>query len=201
MSAICGMADLNFNTFDFELLRAMAKAMTMQGWDTSLSYIKGGVGLQGDLKRNENGQKSLFVKSAPSGNLAIIFDGELSNKKELSVGLSLSDNSCSAELALSAYATLGVSALSYLDGEFAFAIYNEQQKELLLAKDKKGAKPLFYTLQPQALIFASEITPLLCALPTSDNPEKSISELPSGCFAVYSPFGLEICLIGEPYHP
>ena len=191
MSVICGIADLCGGIFQFEILKNMSRSLKVYGQKSSFAYINRGVGLQA-----ENEAKNYSVKVGKQGNLAIVFDGELDNKKELASPLSLSEDICSAELAISLYSEIGSSALNYFSGEFALAIYDEPQRALILSRDKKGAKPLFYTLESQTLIFASEYTALLCA---SASRDQEICELKAGCFAAYSPFGLEIRMIGEAF--
>lgn len=209
MSSICGTVDLNTRIFNFERLNAMAKALRLRGRCGSHAYIKDGVGLHS----NQNNASDLFTLTRKEGSLTIVFDGSISNKEEICESLSLPHSLDSAELALRAYAALGARALSYFDGEFALAIYDERQKELLVARDKRGAKPLFYTVLDSTFIFASEIKALLCASPSCLEVEcaalseliafpdddivtsdiyRNVNELPRGCFAIYSRLGLQI---------
>ena len=209
MSSICGTVDLNTRIFNFERLNAMAKALRLRGRGGSHAYIKDGVGLHS----NQNNASELFTLSRKAGNLTIVFDGSISNKDELCEWLSLPNTIDSAELALRAYATLGTRAPSYFDGEFALAIYDERQKELFVARDKRGAKPLFYTVIGSTFIFASEVKALLCASPSclevdraalselivspsddiaTSDIYRNLNELPVGCFAIYSGLGLQI---------
>jgi len=56
---------------------------------------------------------------------------------------------------------LGPNCLQLLNGQFAIAIWDTRKKELFLARDRLGIRPLFYTLLPQGLVFGSEIKALL----------------------------------------
>ncbi|MCQ2382140.1 MAG: asparagine synthase (glutamine-hydrolyzing) [Clostridia bacterium] len=70
--------------------------------------------------------------------------------------------SCDTELVLKMFAVEGAKSLQYLNGIFAFAIYEKTSNRLFLARDPIGVKPLFYSIQNGALVFASEIKALFC---------------------------------------
>ena len=65
---------------------------------------------------------------------------------------------------LQAYDEYGVECLARLEGMFAFAIWDEHKRELLLARDHLGIKPLFFHLHEDGIVFASEMKPL-CLVP------------------------------------
>ncbi len=97
--------------------------------------------------------------------LAITFNGEIYNflelKKELTIkGHEFTTNS-DTEVILKAYAEYGEKCVERLDGMFAFAIWNENRKELFLARDRFGKKPLYYSFDKNNnIVFASEIKTL-----------------------------------------
>jgi asparagine synthase (glutamine-hydrolysing) len=62
---------------------------------------------------------------------------------------------------LNAWAAWGPKALDRLNGMFAFAIWDRQEKELVLARDRYGIKPLYYIELPQAFLFGSEVKAML----------------------------------------
>lgn len=101
-----------------------------------------------------------------SGNLAIVFNGEIYNhvdlRRELAsrghVFRSLSDT----EVILAAYREWGTACLSHLNGMFAFAIFDALERMVFLARDRAGEKPLFYAHgQGGSLSFASELKALM----------------------------------------
>lgn len=103
--------------------------------------------------------------------LTIAFNGEIYNFRELraelkALGASFRSNS-DTEVLLVAYAQWGVSCLERLNGMFSFALYDDLTKELLLARDRAGEKPMFYTLIDNTLYFSSELKGLMAnsALP------------------------------------
>lgn len=96
-----------------------------------------------------------------SNTFYIVFNGEIFNyvelKKELiNKGHRFQTNS-DTEVLLHAYMEYGSGCLHKLNGQFAFAIWNDKKKELFLARDRVGIRPLFYTRHNNMFLFASEI--------------------------------------------
>src|SRR5262249_31533571 len=60
-----------------------------------------------------------------------------------------------------AYEQYGDACVSHLEGMFAFAVWDEAQQTLLLARDRVGEKPLYYYASPTAFVFGSELRALL----------------------------------------
>jgi asparagine synthase (glutamine-hydrolysing) len=117
--------------------------------------------------------------------LAIVFNGEIYNyqdiRRELSEGNQWKGNS-DTEVLLAAYAKWGTDCLRHLNGMFAFAIYDEQTKQLFIARDRAGKKPLYYYRDEHKLVFASELNCLKALLPLQMNPDHFYSYLRSGTF-------------------
>lgn len=95
----------------------------------------------------------------------IVFNGEIYNYKPLrreleSAGLRFRTES-DTEVLLAGYAHWGCALFHRLDGMFALAIYDGQRRELLLARDRLGEKPLYYARTSSALVFASELRALI----------------------------------------
>jgi asparagine synthase (glutamine-hydrolysing) len=83
-------------------------------------------------------------------NLAIIFNGEIYNYKELQQKLETEKqvkfiSASDTEVVLEMYRNYGVECLNYFIGMFAFAVYNKDTAELFLVRDHFGIKPVFYT--------------------------------------------------------
>lgn len=105
----------------------------------------------------------------------ITFNGEIYNYKELRLklekeGLKFKSNS-DTEVILALYAKYKIKCLKYLRGMFAFAIYDQKDKTLFIARDRLGKKPVKYHLTEDVFIFASElkaILPLLSKSPGID---------------------------------
>jgi asparagine synthase (glutamine-hydrolysing) len=99
------------------------------------------------------------------GEHVIVFNGEIYNFKELRADLALGGHRfrshSDTEVVLAAYREWGLDCLQHLNGMFAFAIYDAREQRLLLARDRAGEKPLFYSLSDEALRFGSELKAIL----------------------------------------
>lgn len=93
------------------------------------------------------------------------FDGQIYNRHDLKDELEKRghefETDSDAEIALKAYVQWGAGALNRFSGVYAFVIFNKQENELFLARDRFGIKPLYYTVFDDVLAFASEIKGLL----------------------------------------
>jgi asparagine synthase (glutamine-hydrolysing) len=101
----------------------------------------------------------------PGSELCIVFNGEIYNfadlRRELMVrGYSFSSRS-DTEVILAAYREWGPDCLSRLNGMFALAVYDGRRRQLFLARDRAGEKPLYYSLKQGVLRFASELKGLM----------------------------------------
>jgi asparagine synthase (glutamine-hydrolysing) len=110
----------------------------------------------------QTGQQPL---SSADGKYWIVFNGEIFNYIELRsalLGLGHSFRTESdTEVLLHAYIEYGPECLNKLNGQFAFAIWNNEKEELFLARDRVGIRPLFYTWAHHHFVFGSEIKTLL----------------------------------------
>ncbi|MEO6096563.1 MAG: asparagine synthase (glutamine-hydrolyzing) [Fibrobacteria bacterium] len=99
------------------------------------------------------------------GGLCISFNGEIYNYRELKDELSAKGarfrSHSDTEVILAAYREWGTGAVTRLNGMFAFALYDMREESLFLARDRAGEKPLFYSLDGDAIRFASELKGLL----------------------------------------
>ena len=100
-----------------------------------------------------------------SGRYTIVFNGEVFNFQEIKnklIGLGhVFHTTSDTEVVLKSYIQFGEQILPMLNGFFAFAIYDNQQKSLFIARDRMGIKPLHYFLDEDKLLFASEMKSLL----------------------------------------
>lgn len=96
----------------------------------------------------------------------IIFNGEIYNHDEVRKQFGLAGHTSSdTETLLLLYRKFGTSFLNYLDGMFAFAIYDKEAKTIFIARDRAGKKPLYYFQDNQSIVFASELNCLKGLLP------------------------------------
>ena len=103
--------------------------------------------------------------SNEDGSLVLVFNGEIFNFKQLAHelrarGHKFRSNS-DGEVIVHLYEELGADCIHRLNGQFAFALWDKRRQKLLLARDRVGLKPLFYTVTDGVLIFASEIKSIL----------------------------------------
>lgn len=95
----------------------------------------------------------------------LVYNGELYNTRELrreleTLGHTFTGHS-DTEVVLHAYIQWGEGCLERFNGIFAFAVWEEGAQKLFLARDRIGVKPLFFSPEPDRLIFASEIKTIL----------------------------------------
>jgi asparagine synthase (glutamine-hydrolysing) len=99
-----------------------------------------------------------------NGSVWIVFNGEIYNHKDLRKFLEKSHNfksNTDTEALIHLYEEKGEKMLEYLQGMFAFCIYDIKKKKLFLARDRVGIKPLYYAILEKGLIFCSEIKGML----------------------------------------
>lgn len=109
------------------------------------------------------------------GRYVITYNGEVYNYLELRRELEAKGerfvSRSDTEVLLAAYKVWGRECVSHFRGMFAFALWDEREKSLFLARDRCGEKPLFYYRDNQCLAFASELKgllPLLISRPALD---------------------------------
>lgn len=155
-------------------LEKMLISIAHRGPDVSQTFIDKGFAAIGhnrlsiiDLSVNAN-----QPFSDPSGRFHLTFNGEIYNYKELraEIGSRYSFKSQSdTEVLLASFIVFGKGCLEKLNGMFAFAVWDSQEKKLFAARDRFGVKPFYYFKDEQKLCFASEIK----ALKTVSNPDFS----------------------------
>ena len=129
-------------------------------------------------------------------NHCIVYNGEVYNHPTLRAELEARGyhyrTRCDTETVLHLYAAHGFEAPRYLRGMFAFAIWDRERRELFLARDRFGVKPLYYALTPDgSLYFASEIKALLAAnavaprLNAAALPDYLANHAPSGADTLF----------------
>ncbi|MGV3524466.1 MAG: asparagine synthase (glutamine-hydrolyzing) [Candidatus Sericytochromatia bacterium] len=111
------------------------------------------------LDLSEHGRQPFY---SADGRYAIVFNGEIYNYLELARehGLVLRTR-CDTEVLLELYVRYGAKMLDWLNGMFAFVIYDTLTGALFAARDRLGIKPLYVHEQGQTISFSSEIAPLL----------------------------------------
>lgn len=167
-----------------DLLQAMNEKLRDRGPDAEGTWVSKHVALghrRFILKDPENGDQPM-IKEIGGKRYVMTYDGEIYNHRELrskliSLGYQMNTHS-DTEVILTAFAEWKEDCLSYLNGVFAFAIWDETEQTLFLARDRIGVKPLFYVRKERSFLFASEIKSLLShPLVSSIVNEEGLAEL------------------------
>lgn len=144
----------------------MAEALAHRGPDGEGIFLEHELGLGhrrlSVLDLSSAGRQPM---ASADGRYILTYNGEVYNfrelKKELEgVGRRFFSRTDS-EVVLNAYAEWGADCVSRLNGMFAFAIWDRRRRELFLARDRYGIKPLYYSMQNKSFLFASEVKGLL----------------------------------------
>jgi len=110
----------------------------------------------------------------------LVFNGEIYNYREIRSSLEMKGrkfrSSSDTETILGAYEEYGLDFPSKLRGMFAVGIWDPKSKELILARDRFGIKPLYYSVVGNDFFFASEAKALLPFLPKISTDEDALSE-------------------------
>ena len=161
MCGICG-----FNWTDAQLIESMKARLTHRGPDDHGSYVAEGISLGHQrlsiVDLSEAGRQPL---SNEDGTVWVTFNGEIYNHAELREELQQRGHRfrsrTDTESIVHAYEEYGLEFATRLTGMFALAIWDSRRRRLVLARDRLGLKPLYYTLEHGRIRFASEIKALL----------------------------------------
>jgi asparagine synthase (glutamine-hydrolysing) len=169
MCGIAGIVDTARENVDAETVHRMCQSIVHRGPDDEGIFVKGGVGLGMrrlsiiDLK---GGHQPVFNEDR---SVWIVFNGEIYNFPELRRDLEQRGHrfytNSDTEVIVHLYEDHGPDCVKSLRGMFAFALYDERKRKLLLARDRLGKKPLHYALSNGRLFFGSEIKAILAVAP------------------------------------
>src|ERR1700674_5382912 len=166
MCGICGK--LNFDRqkpVDKGLLRQMMELIQHRGPDGSGEFLSGPVGLGHRRLSIIDLNTGAQPMSNEDGTVWVVYNGEIYNFRELRTQLQERGHrfksTTDTEVIVHLYEEVGDQCVTRLRGMFAFALWDERRQRLLLARDRVGVKPLYYTNTGKALLFASELKSLL----------------------------------------
>jgi len=148
------------------LIRNMTDTLTHRGPDTGNYYHDGNVALGhrrlSIIDLSEAANQPLCNEDR---SVWVVFNGELYNFKTLKRQLAEKGHQFKSqtdtEVIVHGYEEWGPECFQYFDGMMAVAIYDKNKKQIVLAKDRFGKKPLYYTLQNGVFVFASELKALV----------------------------------------
>jgi len=163
---MCGIVGVVGNKATRRLVERMCSTIAHRGPDSDGFLVRPGVAL---------GMRRLSIIDLSTGDQPIhnedntiwtVFNGEIYNFRSLRKDLEGRGHRFytqgDTELLVHFYEESGYDLCAPLCGMFAFAIWNEAKQELVVARDRLGKKPLYYTQLGHTLLFASEIKALLC---------------------------------------
>ena len=173
---MCGI--VGFNWGDRKKVQKLANWMTHRGPDQEGYMVNKEISL--GHKRLSILDLSVRGKQPMSDSkkeIFIVFNGEIYNFQEIkeeliSLGYKFKSNT-DTEVIIYAYIEYGKDCLQKFNGQFAFCIYNKKNKELFLARDRLGIKPLYYYFKKDKFMFSSELKALI----KSGDIEKKINNL------------------------
>lgn len=162
---MCGIVGrVNFRSgapVDPQVIARMCELVSHRGPDGQGVHCEGRFGLGhrrlAIIDLSPLGRQPMFT---PDGQIGITFNGEIYNFLELRAALEACGHTfrsqSDTEVILAAYRQYGAECVGHLSGMFAFAIWDEPQRRLFIARDRLGKKPLFYRLDRDGIAFASE---------------------------------------------
>ncbi|MEB3100413.1 asparagine synthase (glutamine-hydrolyzing) [Ferviditalea candida] len=163
MCGITGWIDWQKNlTLYPSILEDMTETLALRGPDAYGTWLSDHCAL-GHRRLSvidpENGAQPMIRKFGDY-NYAIVYNGEIYNAIELREELKGRGygfhTHCDTEVLLVSYIEWGRACLDRLNGIFAFAVWDEKEQSLFLARDRVGVKPLFYSIGNAMLLFGSE---------------------------------------------
>ena len=210
---MCGINGIVFQENDFvplKVLEKMNKVISHRGPDDEGYYTHQQVGLA--MRRLsiidlDSGKQPI---SNENETIHIVFNGEIYNYESLrndlmNKGVKFKTKS-DTETILKLYELYQEDCVKYLNGMFAFAIYDENEDTIFLARDRAGEKPLYYYLEDGMFVFSSELKGILEApikdlsidkvalsqyfyytyIPSPRSIYNEIKKLPAGSYAYFN---------------
>lgn len=212
---MCGICGFSWN--DETLARRMAAQIVHRGPDQEGVYTSDEMSLAfrrlSIIDLSDNGSQPMFNED---GSVVLVFNGEIYNflelRDELQQAGHLFRSNADSEVIVHGYEQWGDGVLEKLRGMFALAVWDVAKARLLLARDRIGIKPLYYTFQRGRLLFGSEIKTILEDpqverkvnyqalydylgfefVPSPETMFAGINKLPAGCCLVFEQGAIDI---------
>jgi len=166
MCGICGELRFDKQSVDQSLIESMMQRLEKRGPDSAGFFVDNNIGLGhrrlAIIDLSEKSSQPMF--DAQLG-LHVVFNGTIYNYKQLREQLKQKGHQFfsegDTEVILKAYHHWGEDCVKHLHGMFAFAVWDHAKKQLFIARDRVGIKPLYFNQTDKALRFASNIQALL----------------------------------------
>jgi len=194
---MCGIAGILYfkgPVPDQSVIKRMTDAMAHRGPDAHNDYVQGRVALgHRRLSIIDLSDAANQPFADHTGRYRIVFNGEIYNFQEIKDRLTdypFTTNG-DTEVLLAAYIKWGVESLTYLKGMYAFAIWDTVTEELFIARDRMGVKPVYYYINDDYFLFASEVRGVLA----SGMVPKKINKAAVREFLSYQSIGFPLSII------
>ena len=176
MCGICGELRFDGVSPALSVIEAMKQQLVKRGPDAEGSYLNENIALgHRRLSIIDLSDRAAQPMADREAGVTLVFNGTIYNYPELREELQALGHRFKStgdtEVILRAYIQWGESCVVRLQGMFAFAIWDKNRQQLLLARDRCGIKPLYYSKTPQRLLFASNTRAIIHA---DKNVDKSI---------------------------
>jgi asparagine synthase (glutamine-hydrolysing) len=166
MCGICGILNSDSDRpVTRAVLTGMNEVMAHRGPDAQGYYLNGPLGL---------GHRRLSIIDLTTGqqpmanedeSLWLVFNGEIYNfpdlRRQLRQAGHIFRTRSDGEVILHAYEEYGARCVEQLNGMFAFALWDQSRRQLFLARDRVGIKPLYFAHLPECFLFGSELKSIL----------------------------------------
>ncbi len=179
---MCGIGGILRKDFplDKSILKKLAAHLSHRGPDETGYFIKPSLGLvhtRLSIIDLEGGKQPLCAKN---DEIVLVANGEIYNYKELREQLHLrgrnSNTLSDCEIIIHAYMEFGLDFIEKIAGMFAFALWDQNKRRLILGRDRLGIKPLYFTEQGGDFIFSSELKALVPFLRKREIDPRALSE-------------------------
>lgn len=172
INGIIGIADISIAE---KKIKAMSDAMKHRGPNDEGFYVDKNIALgHRRLSIIDLSSAGHQPMSSSDGRYQLIFNGEIYNYKELKFELQrivqgsnkaayIFGTNTDSEVIIAAFIRWGIDCVKHFNGMFAFAIWDTQLKQLFIARDRLGIKPLYYFMSNGVFAFSSEIRSLLAS--------------------------------------
>ncbi len=166
MCGITGICNFDNSPVPINILNRMTEAVKHRGPDGDGVWVNSNIGLgHRRLAILDLSQYGSQPMQSDEGNFIISYNGEVYNYQNIRIeliskGYKFRSNT-DTEVVLKAYQEWGKDCLVKFNGMFAFTIYDQNAKQLFIARDRYGIKPLYYFMSDSRLIFGSEIKSIL----------------------------------------
>ena len=162
MSGICGIMDIENHSVELDRLYSMSLALSLRGRKRSSAFCEGRVGM---LYRSS--ESNAFCEDEDR-------QPHICRRRGKSYALCIDSDGIESGAVLEKYFVCGIEAIGAIDGAFALAIYDGERDILLLARDRAGQRPLFYSYNGKKLYFSSEVKGILSACDTAAEVDREV---------------------------